>query len=89
MMSEVLYVVFPRWSYHLCAVVGAAVFPDLGIMETTEGFHKAPSTPVLLGRQQGRELAKSGSNKKKFNSANLFLTSIEKSGIIKFKLQTT
>ena len=34
--------------------------------------------------QQFRKLAKSGSNKKKFNSANLILMSIGKSGIIKF-----
>ena len=35
--------------------------------------------------QQGRKLAKSGSNKKNFNSANLILMSIGKSGIIKFE----
>ena len=34
--------------------------------------------------QQGRELAKSVSNKKNLNSANLILMSIGKSGIIKF-----
>ena len=39
--------------------------------------------------QQGRKLAKSGSNKKNFNSANLILMSIGKSGIIKFEFQTT
>ena len=33
--------------------------------------------------QQGRKLAKSGSNKKDFDSANLILMSIGKSGIIK------
>ena len=39
--------------------------------------------------QQGRELAKSGSNKKKFNSTDLILMLIGKSGIIKFEFQTT
>ena len=39
--------------------------------------------------QQGRELAKSGSNKKKINNANLILMSIGKSGSIKFEFQTT
>ena len=38
---------------------------------------------------KGRELAKSGSNQKKFNAANLILMSIGKSGIIKFEFQTT
>ena len=39
--------------------------------------------------KQGRELEKSGSNKKNFNSANLILMSIGMSGIIKFEFQTT
>ena len=39
--------------------------------------------------QQGRELAKSWSNKKNSNSANLILMSIRKSGIIRFEFQTT
>ena len=38
---------------------------------------------------QSRELAKSGSNKKNFNFANLILMSIGKSGIIKFEFQAT
>ena len=33
----------------------------------------------------GTKLAKSGSNKEKFNSANFILMSIGKSGIIKFE----
>ena len=40
-------------------------------------------------KNKGRKLAKSGSNKKKFNSANLILMLIGKSGIIKFEFQTT
>ena len=50
--------------------------------------------PCLLSQQnwagqQGRKLAKSGSNNnnKKINSANLILMSIGKSGIIKFEFQ--
>ena len=39
--------------------------------------------------QQGRKLAKSGSNNFFFNSANLILMSIGKSGIIKFEFQKT
>ena len=39
--------------------------------------------------QQGRELAMSGSNNFFFNSANLILMLIGKSGIIKFEFQTT
>ena len=54
----------------------------------------ANSLPCWLSQQnwasqQGRKLAKSGSNKKNFNSANLILMSIGKSGIIKFEFQTT
>ena len=39
--------------------------------------------------QQGRELAKSGRNNFFFNSANLILMSIGKSGIIKFEFTPT
>ena len=54
----------------------------------------ANSLPCWLSQQnwasqQGRKLAKSGSNKKNFNSANLILMSIGKSGIIIFEFQTT
>ena len=38
--------------------------------------------------QQGRDLAMSGRNKKKFNQANLILMLWGKSGIIKFELKT-
>ena len=53
----------------------------------------ANSLPCWLSQQnwagqQGRKLAKSGSNKNDFNSANLVLILIGKPGIIRFEFQT-
>ena len=52
-------------------------------------FYHVGLLSVAENSQQGGELAKSGSNKKNFNSANIILVSIGKSGIVKFEFHTT
>ena len=44
---------------------------------------------VLLTQPTGQRISKVRTQQKKFNSANLILISIGKSGIIKFEFQTT